>query len=54
MTVPERGSFDDVAWEALKAAEEIFHGGGSSAKLNPLVALTEYPLLSVEDFLVDE
>ena len=38
MIVPKGGSFDDVAREALKVAEEIFHKGGSSAMSNPLVA----------------
>ena len=39
--VPERGSFDVVAQEALKAAEEIFREEGSSATPNPSAALVE-------------
>ena len=54
MMVPKGGSFDEVAREALKAAEEIFREEGSSATPNPPAALTEDPLLSVEDFLEEE
>ena len=54
MTVPEGGSFDEVARKALKAAEEIFREECSSVMPNPLTALAEDPPLNVEDFLVEK
>ena len=54
MTALEGVSFDEVAQEALKAAEEIFHEEDTSATPIPPTALVEDPLLSVEDFLVEE
>ena len=38
MTVPEGGSFDDVAREALCVAEEVIREGDSSATLNLPIA----------------
>ena len=51
--IPEEGSFDVAAREALRAAEEILYEGSSSTP-NPSMALIEDPLLSVEDFLIEE
>ena len=53
-TVPEGGSFEDVAREALKAVEEIIREDDSSASPSPPVTLTEGPPLVVEDFLVEK
>ena len=50
-TVPDGVSFDEVAQEALKAAEEIFHEEDTSATPIPPTALVEDPHLSVEDFV---
>ena len=47
-------SFDEVAREALKVAEEIFHEEDTSATPDPPTSLVEDPHLSVEDFLVEE
>ena len=48
---PEESSFDEVARDALKAAEEIFREENSSATPNLPAALANCPLLSVEDFV---
>ena len=48
---PEGSSFDEVAREALKAAEEIFREENPSATPSLLAALVEDPFLSVEDFV---
>ena len=52
--VLEGGTFDDVAWEALYATEEVIYEGDFSAMSNPPVASIEYPSLVVEDFLEEE
>ena len=51
ITAPEGASFDEVAREALKDAEEIIHIEETSASPNPPAALVEDSHLSVEDFL---
>ena len=51
MSAPMGLSFEEVAREALKDAEEVFREEGPSAMPNPLAALVEDPLLSVEDFI---
>ena len=51
MSAPMGLSFEEVARESLKDTEEVFREEGSSATLNPPVALVEDPFLSVEDFV---
>ena len=51
---PEASFYDEVAREALKAAEEIFREEDTSTTTIPLADLMEDPPLSVEDFLGEE
>ena len=51
ISAPEGVSLEEVAWEALKDAEEVFGEEGSSATPNPPAALIEDSLLCVEDFI---
>ena len=51
MTTPAGVSFEEVAREVLKDAEEVFNEEGFSAMSNPPAALVEDSHLSVEDFL---
>ena len=53
-TVPEGGSFEDVARNALKPVEGIIREDGSSASPIPSVGLREDPPLVVKDFFVEE
>ena len=50
----EGSSFDEVAREALRAAEGIIREVDPLAAPNPPPALMEDPLLGIEDFLVEE
>ena len=51
MLAPEESTFDEVAREALKAAEKIFHEGDTLATPIPPAAWIEDPLLRIKDIL---
>ena len=53
-TAREGRAFDEVAQEALRAADEVIQGANHSGSPIPPSAMVKDPLLSVEDLLREE